>query len=345
MEARGWASLLLLAGALAGCIGASDTQPLSLDLPAARPALFEGFHDPEAVAAFREALVARAPLLVEPFTLGESVEGRGLPGARVTAPGDGPKARVLVDAGIHGNEVYGVESVLYLAAWLVENHGRNATATRILEQADIRFVFLLNPDGRVAMTRPNARGVNMNRNFDVDFGNPNPLCRSQSVSPRLYEVGGSTFDYSGPRPLSEPETAALAAYMEEFQPQIYLSYHTGRHALIRPWAACDPPYPMPPEDDAVFEAIESWVQNHTTYKNTGTADETARRERLFPPGAASGSSTDWCYLTHHCIALTPEVTLLFGEAEEDPTAIAEEALPVALHMLEHAPDYAAWRVP
>jgi hypothetical protein len=304
-----------------------------------RPALVQGFHRVPDLPALQAALAAHAAL-VQPFELGRSVNGTAILGVRLTAPGDsGQRVRVLVDGGIHGNEVYGAESAVYLAAWLAENYGRNATATRILQQDDVRLVFLLNPDGRAGDHRENAHGVDLNRNFDVDFGNPNPLCRSQSISPAV------PYYYAGPRPLSEPETAALAAYMQELEPQLYLSHHTGRHAVIRPWAACDPPYPMPAADDALFESIESWVSNHTTYKNTGTAEETAKRERLFPPGAASGSSTDWCYLTYHCVALTLEVTMAYGEGGGDPVGIAEEALPVSVHMLEHAADYAAWRAP
>lgn len=335
------APLLMLAVVLAGCTAPAPTG----DQPAQRPALFAGFHGTGDVAPFLDAVAALRPDMTRRFSIGQSVGGTDLPALALTAPGDaGNRTRVLLDGGIHGNEVHGIESVLFTTAWLAENYGRNATATRILQTVDLRVAPLLNPDGRDAGTRPNGNGVNLNRNFDVDFGNPSPLCRSQTVGPELYEAGGSTFDYAGPRPRSEPESQAIAGLMAEFQPHIYLSYHTGRHALIRPWGACDPPFPIPPQDMAVYGAIESWVQNHTTYRNTGDAVTTASRERTFPPGAASGSSTDYCYVAHHCLAFTPEITLVTGE-EGDPVLFAEEFLPVALHILEHAADYGAWRVP
>jgi hypothetical protein len=330
-----WAVLAALV--LAGCV-AAPAPPAGRDAPAAQPA-WEGFHRAGDIEGFQAALATRAGGIAQPFVLGSSVQGREILGVRLTAPGDpADRARVLVDGGIHGNEVYGAEAAMYLASWLVENAASNATATRVLDNIDLRIVFLLNPDGRAADARENAHRVDLNRNFDVDFGNPNPLCRSQSVDPAV------PYYYAGPEPLSEPETSALAALMAEFEPQIYLSHHTGRdRALIRPWSACEPPHPMPASDNALFESIEAWARGHTTYQNTGTAEETA--QRLFPPGAASGSSADWCYLTYHCVALTLEVTGAYGEGDEDPVAVAEEAMAISLHVLAHAEAYGAWRDP
>lgn len=334
------APVLALGLLLAGCVADLSPTPASVDAPASRPALFSGLHNVSDLPAFRDALVARSPAVATPFVLGASVRGEEILGVRLTAPGDASaRIPVLVDGGIHGNEVFGAETGMYLAAWLVENYGRNATATRILETTEVHVVLLLNPDGRVAMTRTNANGVDLNRNSDVDFGNPDPTCRSQSISPLL------PYYYAGPRAFSEPETAALRDSMAEIEPRLYVSHHTGRpYSLIRPWSACQAPHEMPAEHDAVYEAIESWARNHTKYAVTGTAAETA--QRLFPPGAASGSTADWCYLAHGCVAITLEVTHLYGDDPEgDPVAIAEDALPITLHLLTHASDYAAWRAP
>jgi hypothetical protein len=336
-------AVVIFLGALAGCLdadpGGNDPAATSSDAPAVRPTrYYEGFHRIGDVDGFVDALVANASDVVTPFEVGSSVNGNVQQGLRITAPGDAAgRVRFLIDGGIHGNEVYGSESVLYIAAWLTENHATNQTARDILSAVDLRLIFHINPDGREDNTRENAHSVDLNRNFDVDFGNPSPLCRSQSISPLI------PYYYAGPEPTSEPETKALADYMEGFEPEMYLSFHTGRHALIRPWAACNPPHPMPAADDAFFEAIEAWTRAHTTYQNTGTAEETA--DRTFPPGAASGSSTDWCYLTYHCVALTMEVTLTYGEGNVDPAEQAEEAFPIVLHLLENAKSYRLWENP
>lgn len=324
---------LPLAIVLAGCSSLS-VVPDEPDPPAAGWGdLYAGFHRVEDLLPFRDRLVANGS--AEPLGIEDaSVLGADVVGIRLR--GDDARVRVLFDGGIHGNEVYGQESVMYLAAWLVANQD-NETVARVLDGLDVHLLFQVNPDGRAANSRNNANGVDLNRNFPVDFGNPNPLCRSQSLS------GEIPYYYAGPEPLSEPESQAIAAYMEEMQPHIYLNYHTGRHALIRPWAACDAPYEMPERDDQVFEALEAWTRKHTTYQNTGTAHETANR--AFPPGAASGSSMDWCYMAYHCLGLVMEVTTLYGEHDTPPEEIAQEAFPIAWHILENAQDYAMWRVP
>lgn len=339
---------LLIAAALAGCTAPSppsveDPQPAPRDPfatgiadgPTIAPALGDSFHDYRAILGFQESLAGHPSGIAKAFVLGSSAQGRAIPGLAITAPGDSSgRARVLIDGGIHGNETYGIEAALYVAAWLVENHARNASVRALLLDADVRIIPVLSPDGREANARENANGVDMNRNFDVDFGNP--TCRAQALSPALPY-------YSGPRPLSEPETAALADYMAGFRPQIYLTHHTGRHALIRPWAACDPPSPMPEEDNALFEAIEAWARANTEYQNTGTAEETAP-DRV-PTGGASGSSSDWCYLTYHCVALTLEVNGFYGPGPDEPVPWSEEIFPITMHVLANAKGYGDWRAP
>lgn len=338
-------ALLLTVPALAGCIGEmrgdeleEQATGLEEDEPAVEPSLYEGWHDVDAIEAFQAKLEAEAPEIVEPLTVGDSVEERPLLGVRLTSP-DGEASQrvpVLVDGGIHGNEFYGIETTLYLAAWLVENHGRNATATTILETAVVDVVFSINPDGQAAESRANANGVDLNRNFEIDHGSPDPRCRSNTLLPQ-----GPY--YAGSQPFSEPESTAIRDLMEETEPEVYISHHTGRHAVIRPWGACDPPYEMPDRDDSVYEAIEAWARENTAYQNTGTAEETA--DRAFPPGRASGSSMDWCYMRHKCVSITFEVSETYGQGETPPGEVAREAHPLNVHLLKHADTYAAWEIP
>jgi predicted deacylase len=73
------------------------------------------------------------------------------------------------------------------------------------EHLTIRFVMDANPDGTIAATRHNRAGVDLNRNWPTADFSP----------------GGD----HGPEPLSEPETAALAADVAAFEPDVILALH------------------------------------------------------------------------------------------------------------------------
>jgi protein MpaA len=74
----------------------------------------------------------------------------------------------------------------------------------------------MNPDGAARATRVNADGVDLNRNFPFrwrPFGQP-----------------GSR-NYSGPRPSSEPESRAIAAFIQRTRPGLAVWLHQP-YALI-----------------------------------------------------------------------------------------------------------------
>jgi protein MpaA len=150
----------------------------------------------------RVALVALAALvLVAPgagagtrnVVLGRSVEGRAIEAVEV---GDPHAARkVLVVGCIHGDECAGI-----------------AVARRLEHMPPPRGVELwivesLNPDGRAAGTRANARGVDLNRNFPTGW---RPL--------------GGLYD-SGPRSLSEPESLIAYRLILRLRPAVSIWFH------------------------------------------------------------------------------------------------------------------------
>ena len=105
---------------------------------------------------------------------------------------------VLVFGAIHGDETAGIP-----------------IADRLLHEplppgADIWVVPDLNPDGAALHRRQNADGIDLNRNFPY---------RWQPIG-----VGGA-FDYPGPRPLSEPESAFAARLIHQLHPAITIWFH------------------------------------------------------------------------------------------------------------------------
>lgn len=128
--------------------------------------------------------------------LGRSVRGRPISAVERGDP-SAPR-KVLVFGGIHGNEAAGVAVARRL----------ERTAAPI--NVDLWIVEHLNPDGVAAHTRQNARGVDLNRNFPYRWR-------------RLGRRGEPT--WSGPRPLSEPETRIARRLVRRVHPAVTVWFH------------------------------------------------------------------------------------------------------------------------
>jgi protein MpaA len=128
--------------------------------------------------------------------LGHSRDGRAI---RVVELGDPDEARkVLVVGCIHGNEPAGIPIAQALE--------KTTAPTNV----DLWIVEDLNPDGVHAGTRVNGRGVDLNRNFPYDWRH---LGRRGALH------------YSGPRPLSEPESRLAARLIRRLRPAVTIWFH------------------------------------------------------------------------------------------------------------------------
>ena len=144
-------------------------------------------------------------LLLAALPIGWSVDGRAI---RPVVLGDPAAAnRVLVVGCIHGNEPAG----LAIARRLIAAGAPAGT--------EIVVVPSVNPDGCARGTRGNAHGVDLNRNFPSNWA---------AIGHR------GSFQYSGPRALSEPESRYSVALIERLQPQITIWFHQPQ-GIVRAW--------------------------------------------------------------------------------------------------------------
>lgn len=147
------------------------------------------------------ALTACAPFALLPdvasagkrMTIGHSVLGRPLV-ATVKGSVEAP-TRVLAIGCVHGDETAGIRVA------------RRLVASAPPPKAALWIVPSLNPDGVAARTRGNSRGVDLNRNFPFDW---QPL---------------DGLEYSGPRPLSEPESRAAWRLIRQTAPDVTIWFH------------------------------------------------------------------------------------------------------------------------
>ncbi len=150
-------------------------------------------------------------------TIGASVQGRA-----INAYWFGSGTRTIVFTGaIHGDES---STYSLMHQWI------NALeAGYHLIPSNIRVVVVpaINPDGVASGTRYNARGVDLNRNFDTSDWKKN-----------ISNIYGQPFPGGGGKArLSEPESVAIAGLVSQLKPAIVLSYHSiGSVVLANPVA-------------------------------------------------------------------------------------------------------------
>lgn len=183
--------------------------------------------------------------------IGQSVEGRDI---TVRHIGSGPRIILLV-GGIHGGWE---ENTVALVNELIA-HFEN-TPEDILPGMSLAFVPSANPDGlihgRVEVGRFNANGVDLNRNWGCDWSE-DAIWRSQSV-------------FAGSEPMSEPETQALAQYIQDTRPVIVLFYHSSAGGVYA--GECDGDHGSMIMSQILGEATGySYGEVFTAYPVTGTA--------------------------------------------------------------------------
>jgi protein MpaA len=155
----------------------------------------------------------------QPLEYGRSRLGVAL---RVFMPaGDRPLAGLLT-AAQHGEEAV----TALLARRLLEQVPGDQTTWAV--------VPVVNPDGLLAGTRQNARGVDLNRNFPASTWLPDEsFTYPPGIDPALRRPENrSNCSSPGPEPASEPETRALMGLIERLAPPLVMDLHSPLELLL-----------------------------------------------------------------------------------------------------------------
>lgn len=214
---------------------------------------------------------------------------------------DESEPRVLYASHIHAREAITGMQLIYYMWYILENYDTDPEIKYLVDNSEMYFIPVLNPDGVKrnqtnspnggGMHRKNLRsvgttnpGVDLNRNFDIQWG-------TSGVSNNT-----NNDTYPGPSAASEPETKAFKWFAEEKDFVASLCHHSYGDLLLFPFGYANVQTP----DQAFFENFTAEFVTVNGFENTQSVN-------LYP---AAGDTDDWLYTTSankpKVYAMTPE---------------------------------------
>ncbi|MEE8142206.1 MAG: M14 metallopeptidase family protein, partial [Planctomycetota bacterium] len=222
------------------------------------------------------------------FEVGVSIEGRSIYGIRISSDAS-EKPAFVIQGCQHAREWVTVMTVTYIAETLLEQ-SMDPAIQLLLDRINFYIVPIVNPDGYAfswdveRLWRKNRRnngdgtfGVDLNRNWSYAWGGEGSSGSPQSNT------------YRGTAPFSEPETAAVSAYITSLPDvRLHLDIHSYSQLVLQPWGFT---LDLPPDHDTLDAFGEELVAEISGVHG-------ARYEH--GPGAeilyvASGIAGDWSY--------------------------------------------------
>ncbi len=186
-------------------------------------------------------------LITAKATIGTSIEGREIYNVKIS---DNPNTdepsepEVLYTALHHAREPEGMMTVIYYMWWLLENYGKDPDATYLVNNRQMYFIPVVNPDGYVFNQTNSPSGGGMHRKNRRNVGTTNKgVDLNRNYGPTLMwnapNNGSSTAvdndTYRGTEAFSEPETQAIHNFMMSHNIKTCFNYHTYSNLLIYPW--------------------------------------------------------------------------------------------------------------
>ncbi len=205
------------------------------------------------------------PKITKLVTIGTTHNGQAIVALKVSRDArtkrDGSKPSVLYLGAQHAREWITPEMMRRLMHHVVDGYAKSKTLRRLVDDNELWFVPVANPDGYDFTFQPGQRlwrknlrdnngdgqitagdGVDLNRNQATKWGYDN---EGSSPSP-------SSETYRGPSPASEPETRALDAFVRRVDFRFLVNYHSAAELLLygTGWQVA-----TPTPDDIIYETM------------------------------------------------------------------------------------------
>ena len=178
------------------------------------------------------------------YSIGQSIQRREIYTVKISDNHifDEEEPVAYFDEVHHAREPLAIATILNYMFWLLENYGIDLLVTNLIDNRELYFVPMVNPDGYEynrqqnpnggGLWRKNRRdivgsscyGVDLNRNYSFGFAN-NGFCSSTNPCSSVYRGTGS---------FSEPESIAVGDFMDDILPSTAFSTHTTAGKYLMP---------------------------------------------------------------------------------------------------------------
>jgi len=285
-----------------------DTPPVSRDFPLG--SMMGNYTWGELNERFEYLQALYSEIISEKLIIGQSIEGNDIWAFKLS---DNPnieenEPEVLFTGLTHAREPMSMMNLFYFIQVLCESYfnGEDPDATYLIQEREIWFIPVINPDGYIynetiapdggGMHRKNrkntncgngtGRGVDLNRNYGFGWGaddtgsSPNP-CNNT---------------YRGESEFSEPETQAVKQFIEGREFVNVLHYHSYGNMYIHPYGDSS----LPDEPDiTIFRELAQSMSKYNGF-SIGTGFEMVGY-------TVNGDAVDWSYGDQNIYSYTPEV--------------------------------------
>jgi hypothetical protein len=263
----------------------------------------------EGIAAIQQLHDDFPSIVGAPQVIGQSMQGNDLYAIKISDnPGvDEDEPEVFYNSYTHAREAITIEVLLHFMNHLTDNYASDPRVTAIVNNRELWFVPIMNPDGVLYNESTNPSGGGMWRKTRRDNGDG-----TWGVDPNRnwghmwgYDNSGSSNyggdeTYRGPSAFSEPCTQVVREFVNAHDFASAITYHSYSNLYIYPYGY-DEVYTPEPHHSA-YVMMTDVMNDHNGYAcGTGW-------ELLYP---VNGDTDDWFHggTDEHdlIMAITPEV--------------------------------------
>ena len=240
------------------------------------------YHTYDTLTQELQSLAAQYPQLAKLESCGKSVQNRELWVLKISdnVAVDETEPEVKYISTMHGDEVVGMEMLVYLARYLLENYGKDSRITQLVNDLELWLMPDMNPDGTAAKRRYNANYVDLNRNFPDPQDDPNNTPTNRAI-----------------------ETQHLMKFTAAHVFCLSLNFHGGAVVVNYPWdtmAADIPDLALTKFLSLGYSKLNTPMYNSSSFAK-GVTNGYAWYE-------VNGGMQDWNYYWYHDIDLTIEIS-------------------------------------